>query len=97
MSTGLYTKSIISEDEHQEAMKGAVIPKTRTVNLLTAVLSKIKFEPQVFVDFVKILETEPSLTVQAYELVLCYQGGYILCNHPMWAMGFAPSYLHLKN
>ena len=51
-----------------------VIPKTRTENLLIVVLNKIKFEPSVFVDFVKILKLEPSLHVQANKLVLCYQG-----------------------
>ena len=74
ISTSLYAKSIISEAKWQKAMNETPIPKTRTVNLLNAVLNKIKFEPQVFVHFVMILEMEPSLQVQANELVLCYQG-----------------------
>ena len=55
-------------------MKEIVIPQTRTANLLNVVLSKIKFERQVFVEVVKIIESEPSLQEQAYELVHCYQG-----------------------
>ena len=51
-----------------------VIPKTRTENLLIVVLNKIEHEPRVFVDFVKILEEEPSQREQAKELVLCYEG-----------------------
>ena len=54
-------------------MKETVIPKTRTVNLLNVVLSKIKFEPQVFVEVVKILESESSFQKQANELVHSYQ------------------------
>ena len=76
ISTSLFAKSIISETEQQEAMKEIVIPKTRTVNLLNVVLSKIKYEPQVFVEVVKSIESEPSLWEQANELVHCYQGKY---------------------
>ena len=54
-------------------MKETVIPKTRTVNLLNVVLSKIRFEPQVFVKVVKILGSEPSFQKQANDLVRCYQ------------------------
>ena len=73
VSTSLFTKSIISEAEQQEAMEETVITKTRAVILLDVVLSRIKFEPQVFVEVVKILESEPSFRKQANELVLCYQ------------------------
>ena len=75
----LFAKSIISEAEQQEAMKGTGAPRTRTVDLLTVVLNKIKFEPQVFAEVVKILESEPSLREQANELVHCYQGKRITC------------------
>ena len=76
ISTSLRAKSTISEAEQQEAMKESVIPQTRTVSLLNVVSGKIKFEPQVFVEVVKILESEPSFRKQADELVCCYQGKY---------------------
>ena len=54
-------------------MKETVIPKTRTVNLLNVVLSKIKYEPEVLVKVVNILESEPSFQKQANELVRSYR------------------------
>ena len=92
ISTSLFTKSIISQAEQQKAMSETPIPKARTVTLLNAVLSKIKFEPQVFVDFVKILETAPALIVQANELVLCYQGECILACNGLWGLLLVAKY-----
>ena len=60
-----------------------VIPKTRTVNLLNVVLNKIKYEPEVLVKVVNILESEPPFQKQANELVhsykskLYYAQGYV--------------------
>ena len=54
-------------------MEGTGTSKTRTVTLLNVVLNKIKYEPPVFVEIVKILESEPSLRNRANELVHCYQ------------------------
>ena len=83
VATSLYSKSIISQAELQEAKREMVIPKTRTENLLIVVLNKIEHEPQMFVDFIKILETEPSQREQANELVLCYEGE--ACNE-LWGL-----------
>ena len=78
ISTSLFAKSIISEAEQLAAIEETGTSKTKTVKLLTVVLNKIKFEPQVFVGVVKILESELSFRTQADELVCCYQSKYHL-------------------
>ena len=51
------------------------IANVRTVSLLSVVEDKIRAEPPVFTEFVKILESEPTLKLQANELVKKYRHG----------------------
>ena len=48
------------------------IASVRTVSLLSVVEDKIRAEPHVFTEFVKMLELEPTLRSQAKELVEKY-------------------------
>ena len=50
-------------------------PIHRTVSLLSVVEDKIRAEPHVFTEFVKILESEPTLSLQAKELIEKYLKG----------------------
>ena len=71
----LYTKSIISAAALADAMNQVHIASVRTVSLLCVVEDKIRAEPHVFTEFVKILESEPILRSQAKELVEIYCHG----------------------
>ena len=51
------------------------IASVRTVSLLSVIEDKIRAEPHVFTEFVKILESEPTLRSQASELVKKYSHG----------------------
>ena len=51
------------------------IASVRTVSLLSVVEDKIRAEPHMFTEFVKILESEPTLRSQANELVKLYRHG----------------------
>ena len=75
MASKLYTKSIISAVALAEAMNQVHIASVRTVSLLSVVEDKIRAEPHVFTEFVKILESEPTLGSQAKELVAQYLKG----------------------
>ena len=66
--------SLLVTSGQQKAMRENFTTKDRIIVLLNAVLDKITHKPPVFIDFVKILETEASLKVQANELVIRYQG-----------------------
>ena len=71
----LYSKSIISAAALEEAINQVHIASVRTVSLLSVVEDKIRAEPHVFTEFVKILESEPTLRSQANELVTKYCHG----------------------
>ena len=62
-------------------MNQAQIPSVRTIDLLNAVEDKIKNEPWAFSEFVKILESEPSLKSLASELVRSYLKGIIMLKY----------------
>ena len=68
----LYSKSIISSVALTKAMNQVHEPVDRTVSLLSVVEDKIRAEPHVFTEFVKILESEPTLRSQAKQLVTKY-------------------------
>ena len=68
----LYSKSIISSIALTKATNQVHEPIDRTVSLLSVVEDKIRAEPHVFTEFVKILESEPTLRSQAKELVAKY-------------------------
>ena len=70
----LYSKSIIPAVSFEEAINQVHPPSVRTVSLLSVVEDKIRAEPNVFTEFVKILESEPTLRSQAKELVNEYRG-----------------------
>lgn len=74
----LYSKRIISRDVREEAMTQTLPASVRTMSLLNAVEAKITTRSQTFIEFVKILESEPSLTSQATELVKIYLHGKLL-------------------
>ena len=71
----LYSKSIIAKAALEEAMNHNHIASVRTVSLLSVVEDKIRAEPHVFTEFVKILKSEPTLRSQANELVKQYHHG----------------------
>ena len=77
----LYTKSIISRHTLTKATNQFFEPIDRTASLLNEVEDKITAEPHVFTEFVKILDSEPTLRSQAKELVEKYLivQGTILC------------------
>ena len=75
ITTKLYSKSIISSDALLEAVNENHIATVRTVSLLSVVEDKIRAEPHVFIEFVKMLELEPTLRPQANELVKKYRHG----------------------
>ena len=78
ITTRLYSKSIISSDALLEAVNENHIASVRTVSLLSVVEDKIRAEPHMFTEFVKILESEPTLRSQANELVKKYRHGMSL-------------------
>ena len=71
----LYSKSIISSAALTKAMNQVHEPIDRTVSLLSSIEEKIRAEPHVFTEFVRILESEPTLRSQAKELVEKYLKG----------------------
>ena len=75
ITTKLYSKSIISSDALLEALNENHIASVRTVSLLSVVENKIRAEPHVFTEFVKILESEPTLRSQARGMVKKYHDG----------------------
>ena len=72
ITTKLYSKSIISSTAKKEALNPSHTEDARTVSLLDVVEKKIKAEPHMFTEFVKILESEPTLRAQAKGLVEKY-------------------------
>ena len=79
VADNLYTKSIISRHTLTKATNQFLEPIDRTVSLLNEVEDKIRAEPHVFTEFVRILDSEPTLRSQAKELVEKYLKGTILC------------------
>ena len=74
----LYSKSIITAAARDTAMNCFHTASDRTVSLLSAVEDKIRVEPCVFTEFVKILESEPATRSVTNELVKAYcQGMYM--------------------
>lgn len=71
----LYSKSIISRDARDEAMNVTHTASVRTVYLLSVVEDRIRAEPHTFTEFVEILESEPTLTSLAIELMEEYNNG----------------------
>ena len=72
IASKLYTKSIISAAAQEEALNLTQVASARTVSLLSVVEAKIKAEPYSFVELVKILESEPTLTSQAADMCKHY-------------------------
>ena len=68
----LYSKYLISRDAKKEAMNLVNTATFRTVSLLSAVEDKIEAEPNVFAEFVSILQSEPTLRSQANKLIQEY-------------------------
>ena len=68
IASKLYTKSIISAAALAESMNQVHIASVRTVSLLSVVEDKIRAEPHVFTEFVKIMESQPTLRSQARKI-----------------------------
>ena len=68
VASKLYSKSLISSDALEQAANHTHTPTDRTVSLLSAVEAKIAAEPNVFAEFVSILQSEPTLQSQANKL-----------------------------
>ena len=77
IASKLYSKSIISQDALLEALNPTRVDSVKTVSLLSVVEAKIRAEPHTFTEFVKILESEPSLNSLAKELVKNYLQGQL--------------------
>ena len=88
ITTKLYSRSIISKDALCEAVNENHIASVRTVSLLSVVEDKIRAKPHVFTEFVKILESEPTLRSQANELVKIYHHGMFLVDIAIYAIHF---------
>ena len=71
----LYAKSIILRASLERVTNQTLIPSDGTVILLNEVEDKIKVEPQVFTEFVRILESDPSWRPLALELARSYLNG----------------------
>ena len=74
----LYAKSLISaaDLEKTSSMSESYTARERTVSfLLNLLVDRIRVEPRVFTEFVKILESEPTLRPQAKELLEKYHKG----------------------
>ena len=74
ISSRLLSKCIISQEQQQEALNSSIIPMRGAVNLLNVVQCRIQHEPRVFMKFVRILESLPSLQHLARSLNQSYQG-----------------------
>ena len=75
VASTLYSKSIIEQDALAEATSSTPIPGKRTMTFLTAVENSIRGNPQVFLEFIRVLESKPTLTLQAKKLVEGYLKG----------------------
>ena len=77
----LYAKSIISSTEIAEAINQVQTRRVRTESLLSVVEGKIRAEPHLFTEFVKIMESQPTLRLLAKGLVKNYgnDGAYRNC------------------
>ena len=81
IASKLYAKSIIPRRTLTLVTNQNHEPIDRTVSLLSVVVDKIRAEPHVFTEFVKILESEPTLRSIAKELVGKYfRGMYVTHN-----------------
>ena len=89
ITTKLYSKSIISSDALLEAINENHVASVRTVSLLSVIEDKIRAESHVFTEFVKILESEPTLRSQANEIVKKYCHGTYWCRKMVWGGGGA--------
>ena len=75
----LYMESVISAAALADAMNQAHVAGVRTVSLLSVIEDKIRAEPRIFTEFVRIIESEPTLRSLANELVEEYLKG--ICKH----------------
>ena len=75
IASKLHNNSVIDEDDLAEAMIPYIIASNRTLKLLSTVKDRIRAEPHMFTEFVKILEAEPTLRFQARKLVEKYLEG----------------------
>ena len=71
----LYRESVISAAALADAMNQRSVAGVRTESLLSVIEDKIRAEPRVFTEFVKIIESEPTLRYIANELVEEYLKG----------------------
>ena len=71
----LYSKSIITAAVLQNALNQSNGASVRTMSLLSAVEDGIRSEAHMFAEFIKILESEPTLRSQAKALVEKYCQG----------------------
>ena len=65
LASKLYAKSIIPRRTLTLVTNQVHEPIDRTVSLLSVVVDNIRAEPHLFTEFVKILESEPTLRSQA--------------------------------
>ena len=75
VASKLYSKSIITADARKKAMNQMHLDSDRAVSLLGVVEDRIRDEPRVFTEFVKILESDTVTRSAADKLVKMYCQG----------------------
>ena len=85
----LLAKFVISPEMFDKARNSRNESRERAADLLSCVQDRIKTEPADFVRVVDILESEPTLTRQARQLVDSYRKCYRCCNRlPLYSLDY---------
>ena len=89
IASKLLAKFVISPEVLEKDCHDRIVSRERAAYLLSCVQERIKTEPADFVKVVDILESEPTLTRQARQLVDSYRKCYriyVCCNRlPLWS------------
>ena len=72
IASQLYNRSLILPADMEAARNNMQLASVRTIQLLDTVETRIRAEPQSFIEFVRIIESKPALRTQAAELVRAY-------------------------
>ena len=81
LANKLLAKSVISSEIFEKACHDRIVSRERAVYLLSCVQDRIKTEPADFVKVVDIVESEPTLTRQARQLVDSYRKCSVMLKH----------------
>ena len=81
IASKLLAKFVISPEVLEKACHDRIVSRERAAYLLSCVQDRIKREPADFVKVVDILESEPTLTRQARQLVDSYRKCSVMLMH----------------